>query len=415
MSETPKMPVQSSPVLVPDAAGQGAAARSGSGAGPTGPAPAGPGPRRHGRSRLAAGKLPGWTPWAVGAGSLVLAAALVALAGFSIAGWLIVAAVIHVVAMYVTTLVGENRRRATNSLATHLIIGAFLIALIPLVSVLWTVVANGFHGFTAAGFFASDMKGISGLQDQKTAAGEQPLLGGIKHALIGTLVITLATTIMSVPIGLLTSIYLVEYSRDGWLAKIIRFFVDVMTGIPSIVAGLFAAGLTMIIMQTILGMPPGSNVMGFSAAIGLSVLMIPVVVRSTEEMLRVVPNELREASAALGVRKWRTTLQVVLPTAASGIASGVTLAIARVVGETAPILVTAGVALTTNWNLFKDWMMTLPVFIYRQLMNPTAPMAPGPSADRAWGAALTLILIVMILNLLARLVAKALAPKAGGR
>lgn len=398
----PREARQRGPVtLVPDAAGS---------------APAGgPGPRRHGRSRLAAGQLPRWTPWAVGAGALLVSAALVALIGFSIAGWLILAAVLYVVAMYVTTTVGENRRKATNGLATHLIVGAFLIALIPLVSVLWTVVANGFHGITASGFFASDMKGIAGLQDQKTAAGEQPLLGGIKHALAGTLLITLATTIMSVPIGLLTSIYLVEYSQDNFFAKVIRFFVDVMTGIPSIVAGLFASGLTMLVMQTILGMPPGSNVMGFSAAIGLSVLMIPVVVRSTEEMLRVVPNELREASAALGVRKWRTTLKVVLPTAMSGIASGVTLAIARVVGETAPILVTAGVALSTNWNLFKDWMMTLPVFIYRQLMNPTAPMAPSPSADRAWGAALTLILIVMLLNLIARLVAKALAPKTAGR
>ena len=143
--------------------------------------------------------------------------------------------------------------------------------------------------------------------------------------------------------------------------------------------------------------------------------MIPVVVRSTEEMLRVVPNELREASYALGVRKWRTIVKVVLPTSISGIASGVTLAIARVTGETAPILVTAGYIATTNWNVFNGWMTALPVYIYRQLVNPTAPAAPDPSIARAWAAALVLIVIVMLLNLVARVIAKAFAPKKTGR
>jgi phosphate transport system permease protein len=155
--------------------------------------------------------------------------------------------------------------------------------------------------------------------------------------------------------------------------------------------------------------------MGLSAAIALSVLMIPVVVRSTEEMLRVVPNELREASYALGVRKWRTIMMVVLPTSISGIASGVTLAIARVTGETAPILVTAGFLATTTWNPFSGWMTALPVYIYRQLVNPTAPAAPLPSELRAWAAALVLIIIVMLLNLIARIIAQAFAPKKSGR
>jgi phosphate transport system permease protein len=388
---------------MPDDASQGIAL--------TAPPVPGPG-RRRGRSRLTVGTKPRWTAWAVGVGALVLGAACSALIGFGIPTWLIFSALIYVIAMYALTWGLENRRKATDGLWTNLIVGAFLVALIPLVSVLWTVIANGWAGITAPGFFASDMVGITGAQDQATAAG-QPLLGGIKHALIGTLLITLAASIISVPIGLLASIYLVEYSDDNAFSRVLRFFVDVMTGIPSIVAGLFAAGLMMVLTQTVFGMPPGANIMGFSAAIGLSVLMIPVVVRSTEEMLRVVPNELREASAALGVRKWRTVMKVVLPTALSGIASGVTLAIARVVGETAPILVTAGVALSTNWNLFQNWMMTLPVFIYRQLMNPTAPAAPDPSAERAWGAALVLIVNVMALNLLARLVAKAFAPKRG--
>jgi len=405
-----KLPVEkNSATPVPAATAATSHASSGTGTPGEGPA------RRHGRSRLTAGQKPRWTVYAVAAGALVVAAALVALAGFNIPGWLIVAAILYVVGMYITTAVVENRRKATDGLWTNLIVGAFLIALIPLVSVLWTVIGHGWNGITASGYFASDMKGITGVIDKKTDLAGTSALGGIKHALIGTLLITLAATIISVPIGLLTSIYLVEYSNDGILAKVIRFFVDVMTGIPSIVAGLFASGLTMLVMQKLMGMQPGSNIMGFSASIGLSVLMIPVVVRSTEEMLRVVPNELREASAALGVRKWRTTLKVILPTAMSGIASGVTLAIARVVGETAPILVTAGVAVTSNWNLFHGWMMSLPVYIYMQLTSPTAPSTPDPSADRAWGAALTLIVIVMLLNLLARLVAKIFAPKTSGR
>ncbi len=366
-----------------------------------------------GKSRLTQGQKPTWTWIAVLVGSLILGAAATALLGggaaFSVGGWLVLSFILYVVAMYIVTRVIENGRKATDGLWRNLIYGAFLLALLPLVSVIWTVLSQGIPGLMNPGFFASDMNGVTGAVDLKTAREEANPLGGIQHAVVGSLLITLTATLISVPIGLLTSIYLVEYGRDGWLSKAITFFVDVMTGIPSIVAGLFAAG----VMAALVGR--GANVMGFSAAVALSVLMIPVVVRSTEEMLRVVPNELREASYALGVRKWRTILKVVIPTAISGIASGVTLAIARVIGETAPILVTAGVALTTNWNMFKDWMMSLPVYIYRQLMNPTAPGAPDISSERAWGAALVLILIVMLLNLIARIIAKAFAPKKTGR
>ncbi|MBB5598736.1 phosphate transport system permease protein [Neomicrococcus lactis] len=366
-----------------------------------------------GKSRLTQGQKPTWTWIAVLVGSLILGAAATALLGggaaFSVGGWLVLSFILYVVAMYIVTRVIENGRKATDGLWRNLIYGAFLLALLPLVSVIWTVLSQGIPGLMNPGFFASDMNGVTGAVDLKTAREETNPLGGIQHAVVGSLLITLTATLISVPIGLLTSIYLVEYGRDGWLSKAITFFVDVMTGIPSIVAGLFAAG----VMAALVGR--GANVMGFSAAVALSVLMIPVVVRSTEEMLRVVPNELREASYALGVRKWRTILKVVIPTAISGIASGVTLAIARVIGETAPILVTAGVALTTNWSMFKDWMMSLPVYIYRQLMNPTAPGAPDISSERAWGAALVLILIVMILNLIARIIAKAFAPKKTGR
>ena len=157
---------------------------------------------------------------------------------------------------------------------------------------------------------------------------------------------------------------------------------------------------------------PGAKT-GFVAAVALSVLMIPVVVRSSEEMLKIVPNELREAAYALGVRKWRTILKVVIPTAISGIASGVTLAIARVIGETAPLLVTAGFATSINMNVFAGWMSSLPTFIYTQIMTPTSPSNADPSTQRAWAAALLLIILVMLLNLGARLVARIFAPKTG--
>jgi len=177
-----------------------------------------------------------------------------------------------------------------------------------------------------------------------------------------------------------------------------------MTGIPSIVAGLFAYALFVLFFG------PGVR-MGFGGAIALSLLMIPIVVRSAEQVFRLVPDELREAAYALGVRKWRTVLQVVLPTALPGLITGITLAVARVVGETAPLLIIAGATSSTNTNLFGDRMMTLPVFIYYSFTQPGVP--PQFGQERAWGAALVLIAIVMALNLLARLVGRFFAPKTG--
>ncbi len=201
---------------------------------------------------------------------------------------------------------------------------------------------------------------------------------------------------------MLTAVYLVEYGRRSRLARAITFFVDVMTGIPSIVAGLFAYALFAVFF--------GEGVrMGFAGAVALSVLMIPVVVRATEEMLKIVPNELREASFALGVPKWRTILKVVIPTAIGGIASGITLAIARVIGETAPLLVTVGLTTNVNLNPFDGRMATLPVFAYTSYQSPGVPREPY--LDRAWAAALVLIIIVMLLNLVARLIARLFAPK----
>ena len=202
----------------------------------------------------------------------------------------------------------------------------------------------------------------------------------------------------------LSAIYLVEYGQRSTMARTITFLVDVMTGIPSIVAGLFAYALFVLFF--------GEGVrMGLGGAVALSLLMIPVVVRSCEEMFKLVPHELREAAYALGVPKWRTIVKIVLPTAMAGIITGVTLAVARVIGETAPLLIIAGFTDSLNFNLFAERMTTLPVFIYYSYTQPGVP--PEYGIERAWGAALVLIVIVMALNLLARLAGKLFAPKSG--
>jgi len=216
--------------------------------------------------------------------------------------------------------------------------------------------------------------------------------------------ITGCAAVISVPIGLLTAIYLVEYGANSRMAASIRFLVDVMTGIPSIVAGLFAYALFVVFFG------PGVH-MGLGGGVALSLLMIPIVVRSSEEMLKLVPADLREAAYALGVPKWKTIVKVVLPTALAGIITGITLAVARVIGETAPLLIIAGSTDSTNFNLFKDQMMTLPVFIYYSYTQPGNH--PEIARPMAWGAALVLILIVLILNVLARLLGRIFAPKTG--
>jgi phosphate transport system permease protein len=226
--------------------------------------------------------------------------------------------------------------------------------------------------------------------------------GGALHAIVGSVEITLMAALMSVPIGLLTAIYLVEYGR-GPVARAVTFLVDVMTGIPSIVAGLFAFALFQLLTGN-----PGIR-LGFGGSVALSVLMVPIVVRSSEEMLKLVPIELREAAYALGVPKWLTILKVVLPTALAGIVTGVMLALARVIGETAPLLLIAGYTDGMNYNLFDQRMMTLPVFVYTQWAQPGTD--PTPYLERAWTGALALILIVLVLNLIARLVAGFFTPR----
>jgi phosphate transport system permease protein len=359
----------------------------------TAPAPA-PTPGMATSSDINNGHLNRWVPWALLAASIVVLLPvflmLAAIHGddLNIAGWLITAAIVYLVLIFTISAIVEGRRKAVDRLITGIVTAAFVIAMIPLISVAWTVIEHGVARFDAT-FFSSSMRNV---------VGEG---GGVIHAVWGTVLITFAAAIISIPIGLMTSIYLVEYGR-GRLARAITFLVDVMTGIPSIVAGLFAYALFALFF--------GSGVrMGFMGAIALAVLMIPVVVRSSEEMLRLVPNELREAAYALGVPKWLTIVKIVLPTAIAGITTGVMLSISRVIGETAPLLITAGFTDSLNLNLFEGRMQTLPVFVYSQYANQGIP--PEAYWDRAWAAAFTLILIVMLLNLVARLIAKLFAPK----
>ncbi|MCI1210287.1 MAG: phosphate ABC transporter permease PstA [Bifidobacterium tibiigranuli] len=287
-----------------------------------------------------------------------------------------------------------------------LIAAAFVVALVPLVSVLWTAISKGVKRLNI-NFLTYNMEGVIG--GNPTSSGGY---GGILHAIIGTLLVTFGAMLISIPIGLLCAVYLVEYAHNGKLAKSIALLVDVMSGIPSIVAGLFAFSMFTIVFG------PGS-LSGFQGSVALSLLMIPTVVKSSEEMLKVVPADLREAAYALGVTKQRTITKIVLRTALPGIVSGVILAIARVIGETAPLLMTAGYISSTNLNLFSGQMTTLPVYVYQEYSKLTVTCPASASAscittipmERAWAGALTLIVIVLLLNLLGRLVAKVFAVK----
>ena len=288
---------------------------------------------------------------------------------------------------------GSGRRKFKNNLATVLVTLSFLIALVPLVWLLSTVISKGYHALTQSGWFTSDI-GTRTFSDPG---------GGAYHAIIGTLEQVAITSVISVPIALLVAIYLVEYGR-GWLARTTTFMVDILTGVPSIVAALFIYAVFFIHL--------GAQFAGIWASVALVLLMIPVVVRTTEEMLKLVPNELREASYALGVPKWKTVLRIVLPTAFTGITTGIVLGIARVAGETAPLLILDHYNPTTNTNPFSGAQAALPLMIKDQVPNLeathsfTGGLQADYAPDRMWGAALTLIVIVMILNLIARLIGR---------
>ncbi|MER6348956.1 phosphate ABC transporter permease PstA [Streptomyces sp. NPDC001595] len=342
------------------------------------------------RGSLQGARLPKWSPWAIAVGSLAVSVGGSLAVGIeSRVQWGLIAAILFVLGTYVIASRVEGSRQAKDRIATSLVWVAFLLAVVPLVSLVWTTVSRGVKVLDA--YFLSHSMGL--------VADSEPG-GGIYHAIIGTLEQVGIATLIAAPIGVLTAIYLVEYGR-GNLARAVTFFVDVMTGIPSIVAGLFILSLLLIFEM---------GFSGFAGALALAILMMPVVVRSTEEMLKLVPNELREASLALGVPKWRTILKVVLPTAVGGITTGIMLAVARIAGETAPVLLLVFGNPFINNNPFDGPQASLPLYIYQQYSQS----AGSPAAyDRAWAASLTLIAFVMILNLLARGIARWKAPKTG--
>ncbi|HEX5204343.1 MAG TPA: phosphate ABC transporter permease PstA [Actinoplanes sp.] len=282
----------------------------------------------------------------------------------------------------------EGRRAARDRAWRSLIYSACVLAILPLASVVWTLIAKG-AGRLDGDFFRSSMNNI-GARDPN---------GGAYHAIIGTLEQVGIATVIAVPLGVLGAIYLVEYGR-GRFAGTVRFFVDVMTGVPSIVAGLFVLSFWVLIVSPWVnhGQPRFS---GFAAALALSVLMLPTIVRSTEEMLRLVPGPLREGAYALGVPQWKTVLKIVIPAARAGIVTGVMLAIARAAGETAPVLLVAGGAAAINFDPFTGNQSALALFVYQQA-GDASKYAPA----RAWTAALTLVAIVLILTVAAKMLAR---------
>lgn len=278
----------------------------------------------------------------------------------------------------------RRSRRVRNRLASIWMVGSLLIAVIPLALVIGYVLVKGIGQLTPD-WFTKDLPAVT------RKAG-----GGMGPAIMGTLLITLAAAAMAVPLGVLGAIYLHEYGGSGRVARLIRFMADVMTGVPSIVMGLF--------VYTVWTLSHGLS--AFGGALALACLMLPIIIRTTEEMLRLVPDELRQASYALGNRKWRTVVSVVLPAAFGGITSGVMLAIARAAGETAPLVFTIGAARKLNLDIFDGPTTALSVQIFGNAQTPYEA-----AQARAWGAALTLVAIVFILTILARVISARVARR----
>ena len=288
------------------------------------------------------------------------------------------------------------RRQLADSIATVLVTLSVVVALIPLVWLLYSVVAKGFSAVRSSVWWTHSQADMTAFLSG----------GGAYHAIVGTVMQGVVCAVISVPIGIFVAIYLVEYGGASPLGKLTTFTVDILTGVPSIVAALFIYALCI----ATLGFPRS----GFAVSLALVLLMLPVIVRATEEMLRVVPEDLREASFALGVPKWRTITRIVLPAGLSGIITGVMLALARVMGETAPLLILVGYSRAMNFNMFTGFMGSLPGMMYDQTAAG-AGANPIPT-DRLWGAALTLISLIAIINVGARVVARIFfTPEMRGR
>jgi phosphate transport system permease protein len=277
------------------------------------------------------------------------------------------------------------RRRITNRVALVAITLALVLAAIPLFLVTWTVISRGLEVMSWQ-FLTED------IPNSYRRSG-----GGMAPAIVGTLITTGLAALLAIPLGVFGAVYLNEYGKQKPLARLIRMMADVMTGVPSIVMGLFIYVSFVVVV--------GAK-SAFAGALALACLMLPIVIRSSEEMLRLVPDELRQASLALGARQWRTIVTVVLPAAISGIASGALLAIARAAGETAPIIATVGLIFSVNPNPFEGQNTALPAQIFRNASQPFVN-----AQDRAWGAALTLVAIVLIFTILARVVVSRFAIK----
>jgi len=335
---------------------------------------------------LSAARLPRWAPATTAAVSIGLALGLRAVLAWT--GWsttTVAAAASYMLLLTISSLVIEGRRRAVDRLAGTFVTGCLVAALVPLILILSFIAVRGAPALSPT-FLSHSMNGVTG-----NTAG-----GGVYHALIGTLQQVGLAAVVALPIGVLSAIYLVEFGR-GRFARVVTFFVDVMNGVPSIVAGLF--------VFTFLLLGFGMRPFGAAGSIALVILMLPIVVRSAEEMIRLVPDELREASYALGIPRWRTVLKVVLPTALSGLVTGALLAVARVAGETAPLILLVGYSPRINADPLSGDQASLPVMIWDQLGKRSGNSGEF-SEPRAWGAALVLVLLVLILNVSARLLAR---------
>jgi phosphate transport system permease protein len=274
------------------------------------------------------------------------------------------------------------RRRNTDRVMRGLLWAGMSIALVPLVLILYYLIKRGI-GAWSWHFFSSDPTG--------NFFGDP---GGIRSALLGTLEIVGVASLISVPVGIGVALWLVEYGKQSWFANVVRYFVDVMTGVPSIMFGLFIY-ITLVVSHV-----GGAGFAGWKGAVAISLLMLPIVIRSAEVVLLLVPDSLREAALALGAPRWRVVTKVVLPTATSGLVTGSLLAVARGIGETAPLLFTVAVAFSLTGNL-NTQMDTLPFLIYNDSQNANPHVVAI-----AWGAALTLVVLVLILNIVARLIAR---------
>ena len=268
---------------------------------------------------------------------------------------------------------------AKDSLLSSFAFLAMTITLIPIVSIVMTVVLKGYKGIHI-GMFANDMT-LASVNDPVQA-------GGLLHALVGTIIMVGGALIVSFPIGLLTALYLTEIR--GKLARPIKFLVQAMSGVPSIVAGLF--------ILSILVIPVTQELTGLMGSLALSILMIPTIARTAEEMLLLIPNELREAGVALGATQWRTVSGVVVPAAKSGLVTAVILGIARIIGETAPILLVSGGADALNFNPTSGPMGSLPFYIWKAFLTGGTEEAYA----RAWGGMLILLILIVVLFGLAR-------------